>query len=305
MLCVAAILILIGVAGCYLFSWYWLAELFTHFRVQLLVALLLLAGLLALVRHVRWAIGVCVAAAILGWPVAQLSWPVSTPGEGGKTLKLLSANVLYQNEQYRPLESLVQTEQPDILVVVECTHGWRERMESLRDVYPYQFAEPRSNGWGIALVSKLPLIDPRAVELSDVDAPALVAGVELGGQTLHLVGVHLLSPLSPGRFAIRNRQLESLSRLVNQLPGQRVVIGDFNATTWSPYLARFLRATGLRDSRQGFGVQASWPDRVIALQIPIDHLFVSDEVVVHDRRLGPSIASDHLPVISTISIDHR
>jgi endonuclease/exonuclease/phosphatase (EEP) superfamily protein YafD len=53
----------------------------------------------------------------------------------------------------------------------------------------------------------------------------------------------------------------------------------------------------LRDTRAGFGIQASWPTQIPPLGIPLDHCLVSPELVVLDRRLGPAVGSDHRPVI--------
>jgi endonuclease/exonuclease/phosphatase family metal-dependent hydrolase len=37
-------------------------------------------------------------------------------------------------------------------------------------------------------------------------------------------------------------------------------------------------------------------------RIPIDHVVVSPEVRVTDRRVGPDVGSDHLPVEATLAI---
>ncbi len=79
------------------------------------------------------------------------------------------------------------------------------------------------------------------------------------------------------------------------------VMGDFNCTTWSPFLQDFLQLTNYRDSRQGFGVQASWPADKWWARIPIDHAFVSKDVHVHSRVVGTPASSDHLPIIFEIS----
>ncbi len=290
----------------YACSWFWLAELFTHFRVQLLGVFVILVLLLAALRYWRWA---ALTGAILlwtAWPVAREVWPSAPsappPPSNTSVLKLLSANVLFYNRNFEPLERLVADEQPDVLVVIECTEAWRERLRGLESEYPYTITEPRSHGFGIGLWSKRPLRNPRAAMLSAADAPALFAEVDVGGESVQLAAVHLMSPLDPRRFAERNLQLEGLAESLNRWPGPRLVLGDFNAAPWSPYLARFLRESDLQDSRIGFGVQPSWPQQIPLLRIPIDHLFVSRGLVVHERRLGPPIGSDHRPVIATISV---
>jgi endonuclease/exonuclease/phosphatase family metal-dependent hydrolase len=81
-----------------------------------------------------------------------------------------------------------------------------------------------------------------------------------------------------------------------------MLIGDLNMTSDSPVFQNFLRETGLRDTRAGFGIQATWPTNVPVLWIAIDHCLVSDKVLVHDRRVGPGVGSDHLPLTVDVSV---
>ncbi len=48
--------------------------------------------------------------------------------------------------------------------------------------------------------------------------------------------------------------------------------------------------------------QWSWPASFWLLAIPIDHALVSEDVRVLDRRMGPSIGSDHLPIVLDIAL---
>jgi endonuclease/exonuclease/phosphatase (EEP) superfamily protein YafD len=74
-------------------------------------------------------------------------------------------------------------------------------------------------------------------------------------------------------------------------------MGDFNATPWSRPYRRLHNGTGTCDTRAGYGVQASYPADSWLLRIPIDHVLASCNVGVRDRRIGPDVGSDHLPVI--------
>jgi endonuclease/exonuclease/phosphatase (EEP) superfamily protein YafD len=91
-------------------------------------------------------------------------------------------------------------------------------------------------------------------------------------------------------------ELPALAAPIGRTPGSRIVIGDMNTTDGSPLFSDFVLATGLRDSRLGFGRQPSWPT-FSPYRIALEHAFVSDDLAVVARRLGPSIGSDHLPLI--------
>ena len=96
----------------------------------------------------------------------------------------------------------------------------------------------------------------------------------------------------------RDGQLRDAARHAADLGARTVLIGDFNASPWSPIYDNVLEISDMRDSRRGFGVQATWIARFPAfLRIPIDHAFVTPDVEVIDRRVGPYVGSDHRAVV--------
>ena len=55
---------------------------------------------------------------------------------------------------------------------------------------------------------------------------------------------------------------------------------------------------GLINSQRGFGVQATWPVAGgFAPRIPLDHCLHSPDLATVDRRMGPAVGSDHLPLV--------
>ncbi|MBC6474673.1 MAG: UPF0175 family protein [Hormoscilla sp. GM102CHS1] len=51
---------------------------------------------------------------------------------------------------------------------------------------------------------------------------------------------------------------------------------------WSPYYRKFIRDSGLKNGRSGFGVQPTWPVDAPIFSIPLDHCLVSPEIKVID-----------------------
>ena len=75
------------------------------------------------------------------------------------------------------------------------------------------------------------------------------------------------------------------------------MLGDFNATPWTYTLARLTERMGLRNARQGYGIQPSWPARIPILWMPLDHVLVSPGLDVIDHGIGAGLgSSDHYPV---------
>lgn len=97
---------------------------------------------------------------------------------------------------------------------------------------------------------------------------------------------------------LRNEQLEEIAEFVRDKPGHVVVLGDLNVTPWSKSFQKFTESANLRDSRRGFGVNATWPAWLGGLGIPIDHCLVSEGIVVRNVETGESVGSDHRPLIA-------
>jgi endonuclease/exonuclease/phosphatase (EEP) superfamily protein YafD len=86
-------------------------------------------------------------------------------------------------------------------------------------------------------------------------------------------------------------------------PRPLVVMGDLNASLWSPTYREMLRRSGLQDARRGFGplhTQSRFGFHFL-LGIPIDHCLVSDRIEVRLLRTGPALGSDHLALIVDIA----
>jgi endonuclease/exonuclease/phosphatase family metal-dependent hydrolase len=95
--------------------------------------------------------------------------------------------------------------------------------------------------------------------------------------------------------SISNRQSiesKSLKHLA-----EAIVMGDLNMSMWSPYYRKFIDRAKLRNTRQGFGIQPSWPTNLPLLQIPIDHCSITSKLKVSNNRIGKDIGSDHYPLI--------
>ncbi len=156
--------------------------------------------------------------------------------------------------------------------------------------------------YGIALFSRIPFEAASIKSIGKAARPSLIAKFNINGQRFTLIGTHPRSPLVNADANDRNEQLGALARFISSQPGATILLGDLNATPWSPFFRDLLAKTGLRDSRKGYGLQPTWPVGFPPLWIPIDHCLVSSNVVVHHREIGPDIGSDHYPVLIDFSV---
>lgn len=280
----------------------WQADLLSHFRVQYVLALLL-AGAYFLVRR-RWFLMLPTLAllAYAGWPVAGYFLPhaIASTGHDKWQLRVMSLNVEAGNSRTDLVSAAIEQANSDVVFLPEATATWAEALAPLRTRYRYGTGDGAGGAFSLLLLSRLPLRDARIVDLSDDGWPAIVARIcpsETADDSdcVGFVGIHPPPPMSAGLAAQRNAVFRALPGALR--PGPVVVAGDFNCTPWSPFFADLLAATRLRDSAFGFGVWPTWHSTLLPLGISIDHVLVSDGLVIRNHRVGGDVGSDHFPVI--------
>lgn len=275
---------------------FWVADLFCHFREPGLVLTLLSVSFVAR-RSRRLAVAFAVLGALQVWPLLQFSGsnPVLPDAASNERLRILCANVLFDNASPAALADVIRKERPDVVAIVEYNPDCHEALRSVAEDYPYRFERPIGPN-GLALWFRLP-----PVSLGNPTRPVadrhdiLHATFRFAGVLRHLWVVHPTSPLwrvlEPG-----HPEFEAIAREIAATEGSRIVVGDMNSTDASGLFRDFLATTRLRDSRLGFGRQATWPSP-FPYRIAIDHVFLTDDLAVVDRRLGENVGSDHLPVL--------
>ena len=214
----------------------------------------------------------------------------------------MSANVFHLNRDYREMVEIIEQVDPDVLVLIELSPVWLNQLQPIHDRYPHQILLPRYMGAGMGILSKLELEEENIVQLSPEyrDCPVIRARIRIDDRPLDLFAVHPVSPRTRQQGEIRDYQIEKLSSLVTQSESPKIVIGDFNTSSWTPSFQSFKRSSGLRDSRDGFGLLPTWPSDARWAQIAIDHALVSPDVAVIERSVHACSGSDHLPISLTV-----
>ena len=160
----------------------------------------------------------------------------------------------------------------------------------------------RSDNFGIALFSRLPIVESRIVETGGRASPGITEGrrggvptilaaLDSGRGELRIVATHPPPPVGRSFARRRNRHLRELPR---HTEGSTPVLllGDLNTTPWNYHFRRLVRDTGLVDSSRGWGVQTTWPRGNPLLRVPIDHCLHSPEITIVRRAIGPAVGSE-------------
>lgn len=274
---------------------WWRSEQVCHFRVQYFALLSLAAAVLWIGRRPQVALLALAMAIVNLASIVPIYWPLPRAASQGMTLRVISFNVLSSNKNQAQTLEFLRQERADLVLLMEITDTWAASLEKLNDLYPYRLIEPREDNFGVALLSRTPWRAAELVHFGNAGVPSVVGKFALGDGEWVFVGTHPLPPGSRQMAALRNSQLSDVAQFVRNR--QTVIVaGDLNVSGFTPYFHDVLREGRLNDSRQGRGIQASWGP-VPLMEIAIDHVLVSSNIAVLNRRVGPHLGSDHRPVI--------
>ncbi|MCC6699197.1 MAG: endonuclease/exonuclease/phosphatase family protein [Candidatus Hydrogenedentes bacterium] len=292
----AALGAFLGGASPLVARWHFVLELGTHFMALYAIAAAASLAILAVLRAWRLAAVAFAALVLTGEQMAPyFGAPATATATTGTRLRVMEVNVLTANRNHDAFLDMVRSEQPDVIAVLEISMAWVEAMRDLSGLYPHKWVEPQEDNFGIGLLSKLPLKNIEVIDFEGV--PAIRADVVVDGTPVHVFAVHTLPPVNSENAARRNRQLKRLPELVKEVDESVIVVGDLNATMWSPYFKGLCRDSGLKDVRVGRGIVPTWPTQFAPVMIPIDHGLYSESLEVIGLHRGTAFGSDHLPLI--------
>ncbi|MCC6796146.1 MAG: endonuclease/exonuclease/phosphatase family protein [Candidatus Hydrogenedentes bacterium] len=228
---------------------------------------------------------------------------IGSPPDAIKRLKgfrVMSANLQWDSKDPERVYKIINQEAPDILALQEVTPSRLPELERLRDNYPYWTHYAEASVLGVALLSKFPITEEKRRWITKGVYPTVIATLDINGTPLHIAITHTVPPFSSDWVKERDAQLTTLQKELIGIPGNRLVVGDLNATMWTPSYRDFVHAAGLQNARKGHGVVPTYKFRGIPM-VPIDHILTRGNVVVQDCRAGPEMGSDHRPLIVDIA----
>lgn len=268
---------------------------FQYFWASILIALIFLSK-----RYWKWLVLTTLCFAINATQILPLySFDHQASDKNQKILKLISLNVNFRNKNSKPILDFIDKSNADVVAVQEATLFWLNEFDSLKSKYPYRRYQENRNRHGLVILSRIPF---KQTESSNFTVPFIHATLVLHGKTISIVTIHFFTPTAEWRFKNRNLELRELGSIVKSDKNSMIVVGDFNASTWSPFYQAFVSETHLNDARNGFGVVPTFPTNLPFIMIPIDQCLVSSDLKILHFHSGPNIGSDHLPVILEVAL---
>ena len=242
----------------------------------------------------------------LFWTVPEV-WPGGPEKvpTGAHQVRVLSANLQYDNAAAARLGAQITKAHPDVVVLVEASPLTLGAVRTSGALAPYRYAVDRSaaGAFGYAVYSRYPLTGLSAPLVGRQPLPRMT--VTLGdGQRFTLFAVHTIAPTSSERTGDWRAQFDRLTAEVRASRLPVVLAGDFNATRdHRPY--RRLLSSGLRDAHDvaGRSWSPTWPaGGTLPAVLRIDHVLASPAFAVTGYQRGGRDGSDHLPVIADLAL---
>jgi endonuclease/exonuclease/phosphatase (EEP) superfamily protein YafD len=285
----------------------WIGAVTSPFVAQAAMALALAVVVAAALRAWRVALTALLACAWASTQVFAAYFAGRSDGlvvREGIPIRVVAANVLVGNPPASAAVEWFRSIDADVVVLVECSTAWSRAFAELRAEYPYAFDRSADSVVGIAIFSRHPLVETVEVRSPNGLLPALEATVEIDGAPIRFLGVHPPPPATPWFTDARNEDMRFFAERVRTSPTPlRIVAGDWNETPFGAAYREFTASSGLLRASGGFGFLTTWPDRVGTVSVPsllgiqIDHCFVDPTIAVLGCAVGPSIGSDHRPLV--------
>lgn len=307
---------IIGLAACFLLSFtasfLWIGELLVHFISQYVWISALLLCFALYVRNIPYSIGAglitLASLSLILWTNAH-SAVFAKDGVYSASFSLASYNKYYGNANAKRITSwLKQEDAPDIVVIHEIELGEVDQLIKDNPDYAYSALMngtkyPRNRS---LVLSRFPIKNAKSIRFEAKATGAtreyLKASVtppaKAGLPAFTLFVMHPKTPLYPKNRHIRNAEFEQVGKDAAETTGPIVIAADLNCTPFSPAFQKMVGMAGLRFVSSSLIPKPTWPAPFIIepLQIRIDHVLISDDLVPAElKRLNP-MGSDHYPL---------
>jgi len=287
---------------------WWVLDVLTSFRPQLLVLTFTTGIALALLRRPRLAIVMAIACGLNVWQVAPV-YTRSQPSVAASsaTLSIAHLNLQSHVKDAAGLRNWLGTRPADVVVLLDVGGYMADQLirdpSGYRPVFflPARADDPGGNltDSGVMVLTIRPDVTAVTPTTEGLPRSSVEIAARLGDHPVRLLGLHTTAPTSSARHERRDTQLDAVAHWLVADPTPSIAFGDFNVTWYSPALRGVLDHSGARSSQLEFGIQATWPVPVRPAGIAIDQSIYTGPLTAITRTRGPSFGSEHRALIVT------
>ncbi len=288
-------------------------DLFSHFVLQYVLGGVILTGCLLGLRSWKFA---AFAFLVTVANIGELYRHIDFSWDAHPSSILAPVTVVQYNRHLVPTDQHVlkqwltdNADKFDVVVLQEANDSVAAIANELGSLYPYQIQEPRSShAFGMVILSRLPFEEMEKINFPTQRfvnfAVKLVIRPQQFKEPITIYVLHAIPPMGVPEQAQRNFELKTVSELAGKDTSRyRLMIGDWNITSYSPFFTDAINASKLRKQETGLLPEPTWPTMALPwlMQIPIDHILSSSSLILLDKRREAPVFSDHYAIIATFT----
>ena len=224
-------------------------------------------------------------------------------------ISLFTANVLQHNRSYGLVKTMSKEIDADVMLFTETDSKWIDAIKTdMNPSYKYNVDVPIDNTYGMALYSKLELIDTQVKYLVSDSVPSIHTKIKItANDTIQLYAIHPTPPMPQENPSSTDRDAEMMmiAKLALDSKYPVIVIGDFNDVAWSETSKLFQSVSRLLDIRKGRGLYNTYSADSYIMRWPLDHIFISSDFKLNKMERCDDVNSDHFPLLTILSYEPK
>lgn len=242
-------------------------------------------------------------------PYTQLARPeidIARAPSSEAEMTLLSVNVLMENTRHSDLIEILEREDPDVLLLMETDEAWNSALSEVLGRYPTIKSHIADDHYGLIFATRLPTSRVELLWPVAGDTPAVRAVLRSpSGAEFNFIGLHPRPPVPGNTTAVRDKQIKDAALMTQSSERPTIVMGDFNDVAWSWTTKRFKQYGELLEPRVGRGMISSFHADYPFMRLPIDQLFMTENVGLVSFHRLENFGSDHFPIAATVFVSQQ
>ncbi len=284
-------------------QYYWVFEIISHFHMQYAIGLIICLLIQLLIPrkrlHALWFLPALSANLLILGPFFLP--PTKSSTSTTDYLRVLTINVFAHNDTLEKVIAYINDSKANIVLLSEARPEFMALLnKTISKEYLHIHDASQRGHFGIALLSKHPLIKSQTNRLGIRQYPSIEAAIDWQGNLVRVYGVHPNPPISARETKWRDSELAAIGEVLASKSDPLILMGDLNAAPWSYITQQLSAKAGLQHAALGHGIWPTWRLGSILLGTPIDSILVSSQWVVKAYNIGEDVGSDHYPVIADL-----
>lgn len=202
-------------------------------------------------------------------------------------------------EDYTKFKSQISEHKADVILLLEAEIT--NDFNNFAKAYPYRREVYDIGSLKMLMLSKYPFVGDSITTVGEEYPEFIIQKIHFNEKEVNVLLWHARQPLLPENFHVNKVLCRRLANIVRHSDEKYLVFGDFNATPFSNCYKFFSKTDSLSNAMFGRGMQSTWHAKNPFINLTLDHIFYTKNIINYDyKRLGP-LNSDHYPILTTFS----